>query len=88
MIDKKTTKRSINTLRGVSSDMDNIATNDRIRSEIKRMKSGYKIVWRNQKRKRVEETKREKEKERDRFIKNFVSRAKKISREKKNLMFV
>lgn len=68
--------------------MDNIATNDRIRSEIKRMKSGYKIVWRNQKRKRVEETKREKEKERDRFIKNFVSRAKKISREKKNLMFV
>lgn len=68
--------------------MDNIATNDRIRSEIKRMKSEYKIVWRNQKRKRVEETKREKEKERDRFIKNFVSRAKKISREKKNLMFV
>lgn len=38
MIDKKTTKRSINTLRGVSSDTDNIATNDRIRSEIKRWK--------------------------------------------------
>lgn len=40
----------------------------------------------------MEETEKERKRERnrdiDKFIKNFVSRAKKISREKKNLMFV
>ena len=72
MIEKQTTKRSINTLRGVSSDTDNTATNDRIRSEsneeskyVTGLKKPTKRMKKKRQKGRNDGTERERERERE-----------------------